>query len=255
MSGAASDKYVQFRVQLPFSLRTRFQAACRQNGHTMTDQIALLITGWLEKPLPARTQDMFNPPYEEGQPSAIERRYIENQKRFMEGLAGYLKNAFAEQTKLTSSSLDQAKPEDALARVEEHLIERLDALERSTNDSARRSLFMFSRLQNAKRSPWMDLSLGLGAGIGFTIFVLWLVAGSNLGQSIAVTLTGGKNRLQAAQMLVGQGNTYRGKLVAESVALVHDSKFGPHFAQCVDRAKKARVRTQCTVSLPPLVAK
>lgn len=255
MSASEQDKYVQFRVQIPLSLRTRFQAACKQQGQTMTDQIALLITGWLGQPLPARSQDMFDPPQDEGQPNAVERRYIESQKRFMEGLAGYLKNAFADQVKLISRRLDQAKPDEALARVEAHLIERLDALERSTNDSARRSVTMLGRLEKAKRPPWIDLSLGLGIGISLTIFALWLAAGNSLGQSIAVTLTGGENRLQAAQLLVGQGNAYRGKLVAESVALVDDPKFGPHFAQCVDRAKKTRVRTQCTVSLPPLVAK
>ena len=255
MNASEQDKYVQFRVQIPLSLRTRFQAACKQQGQTMTDQIALLITGWLGQPLAARTHDMFDPPHDEGQPNATDRRYTESQKRFMEGLAGYLKNAFADQAKLTSSRSDQVKPDDTLARVEEHLIERLDALERSTNDSARKSYFMLGRLEKAKRPLWMDLSLGLGIGISLTICALWLTAGSCLGQSIAVTLTGGENRLQAAQLLVGHGNAYRGKLVAESVALIHDPKFGPHFAQCVDRAKKARVRTQCTVSLPPLVAK
>lgn len=108
----------------------------------------------------------------------------------------------------------------------------------------------------SRREPrfYQDYKIGAAAiaGAMAIILVLALLPGeSGFARFTASKIIGGKNPVHAADIIRG-GDSFHGKLIFETTALMKTEPFATSYAQCVERAKQARRTFRCTLAFPAI---
>jgi hypothetical protein len=255
---------VQFRIQLPVSLRDRFKTICARSNATMTDKVVGLIEREVDGV--GKLQTSAAPKIASLNDDRLIARVVEAADRLgttaaslgnglgktLDGFQERLLQAIPKpltQSQITefhkAAAAVQTKQNDAtLAKVEkfhEQMLLRLDL-----NHSA------VTGALAAKWTLWQAVGVGTAIGVGLAAALLWAISGTSPARSLAVSLTGKDSKWLAAQAIAGDGSPLHGAYMSETSALLKTPEFRESYARCVERAKTRKTSFNCTVRFPLL---
>ena len=257
MSDNADGAQVQFRVQLSADLRDRLKTASARRGWTMTDLVAVLVSNWLAAPFspndtrPDRAATDKDVPETKIHDRLSKLAYqIEDAKNYLGGISTSChRETRAHISKINSDPAQQLEEAKRWAQ----LIDEISSITDAASILNQRALDRIADHHRSRLNLYHIGVAGVVSGLTMAAFILCVLQGTPVGRMLAVEMAGAETRIGAARLLVGEGNPYRGAMVGEIAALVENREFGRHFAQCIERAKKAGQTTQCTVRMPHLV--
>lgn len=248
----------QIRLNIDPALRDNFKAACQRSGLSMAEQTARFISQFLDGNPPAEKQVMVDPPPAEGQPNEADPPPPSLEVWLEDILEDHRDMQLAAMKNLATGDnlfwlLDRINV-DADKR-QEGFGKTVQALGATVSESIESSHKRWQGLIAARRRDRFWLGGAAFAGMAVLGLLLALVSGTGLGRKLAVELTGGDNKWQAALLLVGDGSWLNSQLIVDTRSLLASPDFRLNYATCIERAARANRAITCKLVMPALPEK
>ena len=256
---------VQFRIQLPLTLRDRFKTLCLRSNVTMTDKVVQMID--------REVMGQAAP-----SPSASSKITTLNDDRLIARVvdaSDRLGGAAHELSTTLHRSLDEfstkllrmipkpitaghlAEQNERFAKQDQQrlaiMLEKVAALSERISTTVERGQANMLEANAAKYRLRQAVGAGVGVGFAAAAILLWTISGTSPARSLAIALTGGDSDWQAATLIAGDGSPLRTEMMSETVALLRDPDFAKSYSACIDRAKVTKHNFKCTVRFTRLL--
>ena len=247
----------QVRLKIDPELHTEFKAQCARTGISMADQTARMIALFLDT---NRSPDEQPKAVAGDAESNPEGRDLSSQP-----IEHSVEQALADHCDVLLGAIDQLATGKNINWLLAHIDEAADRRQGRTESSVTNLGNKVTETVEASHRRWQQIvaqnrrdRYWLGgaalAGMAALGFMLVLVSGTGIGRSLAVSLTGGETRWDAALLLAGDGSPLHSRMMSETRALLKVPLFSEPYVACVERAMRARAPFNCKLKMPPLRA-
>lgn len=246
----------QLRLNIDPVLREDFKSKCQSLGTSMAEQTTRMIAAYLDRSGPAK-EGGAAPALVGNGPEANDTASVQTEPQ--DPLSTLLDGKLEPVLEALGACATQAEIEWLNTNLIEEVRTRHDELARSItavdNRVASRvetSHKSWQEVITANRRDWYWLGGAALAGMVTLAMLLTLISGTVAGRKVAIKLAGGDNRWEAALLLAGQGSALHGQLMNETRALLDDPAYRAKYADCIDRALRAKRDVVCKLVMSPL---
>lgn len=245
----------QIRLNIDPTLRDNFKAACQRSGLSMAEQTARIIGQFLDGNPHTAEHVVADPPSAEGPTHEAD--------RLPQSLEASVAEILAEHRDIQLDAIKYLATGDNLHWLLDRINTDADKRQDDFEKSVRSIGATVSESIETSHKRWQDLVVTnrrdrfwLGgaalAGMAVLVLLLALISGTGIGRKLAVELTGGDNKWQAALLLVGDGSWLNSQLIVDTRSLLASPDFRLNYAACIERAERANRAITCELVMPAL---
>lgn len=255
---------VQFRIQLPVSLRDRFKTYCLKSNVTMTDKLEAMIEREVSGMSP--TQLAATSHITSLNDDRLIAKVIDAANRLGASAAamsdGLQHSLGSLETKLLraipkppgaseiagrqreTAEADQKRLQQMLGKVDRLKSDVVTAVELGQREMLAAIASKY-RLRHA-------LGAGTLLGMAASACLLWAISGTSPARLLAIRLSDQHGAWNAALWIAGNRQPKRTALLSETAGLLQTQEFQESYGRCVERAKRSKRNINCTVTFTML---
>lgn len=246
----------QLRLNIDPVLREDFKAKCQSSGTSMAEQTSRMIAAFLDKSGSTKG-DGATPANAGDGPSANE--IVESPAEPQDPLSALLDKKLepvldALDACATMANIDWLSTNliNEVRTRHDELASSITSVDNRVAGRVETSHKSWQEVMTANRRDWYWLGGAALAGMVALALLLTAVSGTVAGRKVAIKLAGGDNRWHAALLLAGQGSALHGQLMNETRALLEDPAYRAKYADCIERAFRAKRNFVCKLVMSPL---
>lgn len=247
----------QIRLNIEPALRDDFKAVCQNSGTSMAEQTTRMIAEFLARSATANKAGATPA-------MASDAHQSDGTAEGRSEPADRLSTLLDDKLEPVLDALDHCATQANIEWLNVNLVKevrtRHNELARSITHAENRiancvegSSTKWQSVFTANRRDCYWLGGAALAGMATVAMLLALASGTIAGRKLAIGLTGAKNNWQAALLLAGEGSRLHASLMEETRALLDEPLYREKYADCIDRAMRAKRTIVCKLAMPALI--